>query len=120
MSDDGKTALLNAAAIIGEYYAYLAEALRRVYDPGAAAQVSEEQFDARLGDIRAALAPILERNRVVQENLESIDRTVTRIRKEAQGKETRAAALQEAQKFYSDISQRARTVSDLVGLFRRL
>jgi hypothetical protein len=112
MPDDGKTALLNAAVNVGQFYAFLAQGLRRVFDPQAAAQLSDELFDARLDQIRAALAPVLEKNLVVKENLENADREVLRIR--------RAGAVDEAKQYHTEIAARARTISDLVGLFRRL
>jgi len=120
VSEDGQIAMLNAAVIIGQYYAFLSQALRRIFDSSTAAQVSDEVFDARLAEIRLALAPILEKNSVVKENLESVDRNVARIRQEAKEKQRHSAALQEAERYYTEIALRARTVSDLVGLFRRL
>ena len=73
MSDDGKAALLNAAVSIGHFYAFLAQGLRMVFDPKAAAQLPETLFDERLDQIRGNLAPILERNQVVKENLQKVD-----------------------------------------------
>jgi F0F1-type ATP synthase membrane subunit b/b' len=120
MSDDGKAALLNAAVSVGQFYAFLAQGLRMVFDPKAAAQLPESLFDTRLDQIRGALAPILEKNHVVKENLQKVDQEVTRIRKAAKDAATRSEAIEEAERYHADIAERARTVSDLVGLFRRL
>ncbi|HLG21521.1 MAG TPA: hypothetical protein VI382_01805 [Candidatus Manganitrophaceae bacterium] len=120
MTDDGKTAMLNAAIEIGKFYAFLAQALRTVFDPKLAAQLPEALLDSQLDQIRAALAPILEKNQVVKKNLEKIDREVARIREAAQDDATRERAVRDAQQVAIEVADRAVTVSDLVGLFRRL
>lgn len=119
MSDNSKEAMLNAAANIGKFYAFLAQGLRTITDPQVSAQLPDGILDAQLAQIRADLAPILENNHVVRENLEKVDREVTRIRKAAQDPAKLGTARQEAEKYLPEVSERARTVSDLVGLFRR-
>lgn len=120
MADDGKETMLNAAINIGKFYAFLAQALRMVLDPQVAAQLPEDVMDIQLDQIRANLAPLLEKNHVVKENLEKVFHEVMRIRKAAQDKSMREVALREAKDYLVEVAERARTVSDLVGLFRRL
>lgn len=120
MKDEGGEVLLNAAVNIGQYYAFLAQALLRVYNPETAAQLSDEVFNEQLDQIRKRLSPILEKNHVVKGNLERVDQEVMRIKQAAGDKATQAAAIVEAQEYHKEVAERARTVSDLVGLFRRL
>ncbi|MFY9270165.1 MAG: hypothetical protein WAO55_10515 [Candidatus Manganitrophaceae bacterium] len=120
MNDAGKEMMLNAAVGIGKLYAFLAQALRMVLDPQVAAQLPEDLIDKQIDQIRADLAPLLEKNHVVKENLEKVCREVMRIRQSAQNESTRRSAAREAESYLIMVAERARTVSDLVALFRRL
>jgi hypothetical protein len=118
MADDGKALLLKTAADMGKYYAFVAQSLRTVYDPAAGAQLPSEVLDAQIAQIRAALAPVLDTNHVVKENLDHVGEELARIRREAaSGKES---AMADARRFGHEIQERAKAVSDLVALFRRL
>jgi len=79
MTDDGKTAMLNAAIEIGKFYAFLAQALRTVFDPKLAAQLPEALLDSQLDQIRAALAPILETIAGLTRQIREHDRTLQQI-----------------------------------------
>jgi hypothetical protein len=120
MTDRVDSVLLKAAIDIGKYYAFLAQALRTVYDAEAAAQLADGDLDVMLNRVRADLAPILEKNHIVQENLERVHREVMRIRRAASDQTIKEAAAAEAKRYEPEILLRARTVSDLVALFRRL
>lgn len=120
MPDEGSEKLVNAAANIGKYYTFLAQLLRRIFDPDAARQVEESALDEQLEQIRRQLTEILAHNPVVQENLAEVDREVMRIRKAASQPATQAEAVEAAKRYHLTVSDRARTVSDLVGLFRRM
>ena len=120
MDGDGKEMMLNAAVNIGKFYAFLAQELRGILDPEVAAQLPEGVLDIELTQTWAHLAPLLEKNPVVKDNLETVYQRVMRIRKNAQDEATRNAGLREAKDYLVEVAERARTVSDLVGLFRRL
>lgn len=120
MADDGKTQFLHIAANMGKYYAFVGQALRAVYDPAAAAQLPAAVLDAQLDQLRQALAPALEPNPVVKDNLDHIQAELARIRREA-GDGTRGpAAIEAARRFGDHIQERAKAISDLVAVFRRL
>ena len=112
MADDGKALLLKTAVDVGKYYAFIGQALRAIYDPAAAAQLPMDLLDAQLNQLRASLAPVLDTNHVVKQNFAEIDNRVARIRQEK--------AIDEARRFGAEIQERAKVVSDLVALFRRL
>ena len=112
MTDDGKAVLLRTAVDIGKYYAFVGQALRAIYDPSAAAQLPMDLLDAQIDQLRASLAPVLDTNHVVKQNFAEIDNRLARIRKEK--------AVDDARRFGAEIQERAKVVSDLVALFRRL
>lgn len=112
MADDGKAVLLKTAVDVGKYYAFIGQALRAIYDPAAAAQLPMDLLDAQIDQIRASLAPVLDTNHVVKQNFTEIDNQLARIRKEK--------AVDDARRFGAEIQERAKVVSDLVALFRRL
>ena len=120
MADDGKDTLLKIAADVGKYYAFIGQSLRSVYDREASAQLPSELLDAQIAQIRTALAPALEKNHVVKENFERVDQDVARIRRAAVDGAQRDAAIEEAKRYAVGIQERAKVVSDLVALFRRL
>lgn len=112
MADDGKALLLKTAADIGKYYAFIGQALRAIHDPAAAAQLPMDLLDSQLDQLRASLSPVLETNQVVKQNFAEIDNRLVRIRQEKD--------VNEARRFGAEIQERAKVVSDLVALFRRL
>jgi hypothetical protein len=112
MADDGKALLLQTAADVGKYYAFIGQALRALYDPAAAAQLPMDLLNTQLDQLRASLAPVLDTNHVVKQNFAEIDNQLARIRKEK--------AVDDARRFGAEIQERAKVVSDLVALFRRL
>ncbi|MEW6682949.1 MAG: hypothetical protein AB1451_08500 [Nitrospirota bacterium] len=118
MADDGKALLLKTAADVGKYYAFIGQALRAIYDPASAAQLPAEVLHGQIDQIRASLAPALETNPVVKQNFAEIDAQIERLRLEAAGGEKKALA--EARALGDKIQERAKVVSDLVALFRRL
>ncbi len=120
MADDGKAVLLKIAADIGKYYAFIGQALRAIHDPAAAAQLPIELLDAQIDQLRKSLAPVLETNQVVKQNFAQIDEELVRIRRAASAGGERQKAIDEAQRFGGQIQERAKVVSDLVALFRRL
>ena len=120
MVDDGKAVLLRTAADVGKYYAFIGQALRAIYDPAAAAQLPMELLDSHIDQIRKSLAPVLETNHVVKQNFAQIDEELARIRRAASSNGERQKAADEAQRFGVQIQERAKVVSDLVALFRRL
>jgi len=119
MADDGKALLLKTAADVGKYYAFIGQALRAIHDPAAAAQLPMDLLDAQIDQLRASLAPVLDMNHVVKQNFAQIDEELARIRGAALNGDRRKAA-DEAQRFGVQIQERAKVVSDLVALFRRL
>jgi len=119
MADDGKAVLLKTAADVGKYYAFIGQALRAIYDPAAAAQLPTELLDAQIDQLRKSLAPVLETNHVVKQNFAQVDEELARIRN-ASSNGDRQKAADEAQRFGAQIQERAKVVSDLVALFRRL
>ena len=119
MADDGKAVLLKTAADVGKYYAFIGQALRAIYDPAAAAQLPTELLDAQIDQLRTSLAPVLDTNHVVKQNFAQVDEELARIRNVASNGDRQKAA-DEAQHFGAQIQERAKVVSDLVALFRRL
>jgi hypothetical protein len=119
MADDGKALLLKTAADVGKYYAFIGQALRAIYDPASAAQLPSEVLHGQIDQIRASLAAALETNPVVKQNFAEIDAQVERLRLEAAGGDKQKAAA-EARALGERIQERAKVVSDLVALFRRL
>lgn len=119
MADEGKALLVKTAADVGKYYAFIGQALRSIYDPAAATQLPAEVLDTQLNNLREALAPAMDTNPVVKQNFADIDAQIERIRLEASAGE-RQKAVDEARAFAAQIQERAKAVSDLVALFRRL
>lgn len=120
MTDDGKALLLQTAANMGKYYAFVGQALRAIADPAAAAQLPAGVLDAQLDQLRNALAPALDTNPVVRDNIDEVHAELARIRRGAADGAGNAAAVDEARRFGAQIQERAKAVSDLVALFRRL
>lgn len=120
MGSSEKEVLLNAAVDIGKLYAFLAQALRVVIEPEAAKGMPEALFNEQLDKIRANLEPKLSKNRIVQKNIAEINQGVTKIREAASDEATRMSAVKDARNYLPTVEERARTVSDLVALFRCL
>lgn len=119
MADEGKALLLQTAADVGKYYAFVGQALRAIYDPASAVQLPANVLDAQIDNIRASLAPVLDVNPVVKQNFAEVDTRIERLRLEASAGE-KQKAIDEARAFAVQIQERAKVVSDLVALFRRL
>lgn len=119
MADEGKALLVKTAADVGKYYAFIGQALRTIYDPASATQLPAEVLDTQLNNLREALAPALDTNPVVKQNFAEIDAQLERIRLEASAGE-KQKAIEQAREFAAQIQERAKVVSDLVALFRRL
>lgn len=109
---------LRAAMQLGLYYAYLAQALRRVINPEGPSELPEERLRSELDQLRSGLISVLANNRVVRENIEQIDRKVAQIRLAAAQETTWGEAVKEAKRLLPEVETRARTVSDLVALMR--
>jgi len=116
--------LLEIAANFGKYYSFLAQALRVLHDEQMAAQLPADLLDSQVAEVWKALGPALEKNPVVKGNMEKVAEEVTRIRKAylATGAQDpkRQALREEAQRYGAQVQEKARVISDLVGLFRRL
>jgi hypothetical protein len=119
MADEGKALLVKTAADVGKYYAFIGQALRSIYDPASGAQLPPEVLDTQLDNLREALAPVLDTNPVVKQNFAEIDAQIERIRLEASAGE-KQSAVEQARAMAAQIQERAKVVSDLVALFRRL
>lgn len=119
MQNTEKDVFLNAVVEIGKLYAFLAHALRVVIDPEAATGMPESLFNAQLVKVRADLAPILSKQKIVQENLAAVDQRVMAIREAASEDRTHAGAVQAARTLLPLLEERSLTLSDLVALFRR-
>jgi hypothetical protein len=115
-----KEVMLNAAVDIGKLYAFLAQALRVVIEPEAAKGMPEALFNKQLDKIRADLESELSNNRIVHKNIAEINKEVTKIREAASVEGTRVSAVKDARNYLPIVEERARTVSDLVALFRSL
>lgn len=118
MAENRQEVGLKAAMQIGMYYACLAQALRRVINPEGPVELPEDLLNQQLDQLRTHLATPLSKNPVVKQNLEQIDKEVTRIRREAGHPETWGAAVKEAKRMLPEMEIRAKTVSDLVALLR--
>ena len=116
--------LIEIAANTGKYYSFLAQSLRVLYDEAMAAQLPSELLESQISEVWKALEPALEKNHVVKGNMTKVAEEVQRIRKAyfATGAQDpkRQALKEEAQKYGSQVQEKARVISDLVGLFRRL
>ena len=116
--------LLEIAANTGKYYSFLAQSLRTVYDEAMAAQLPAELLESQISEVWKALEPTLEKNQVVKTNMAKVAEEVNRIRKAYSTTNSqdpkRQALKEEAQRYGSQIQEKARVISDLVGLFRRL
>lgn len=116
--------LVEIAANMGKYYSFLAQSLRALYDEAMAAQLPAELLESQIAEVRKALGPALEKNQVVKGNMEKVAEEVSRIRKAylATGAKDpkRQALREEAQRYGAQVQEKARVISDLVGLFRRL
>ena len=116
--------LIEIAANTGKYYSFLAQSLRTLYDEAMAAQLPAELLESQISEVWKALEPALEKNQVVKTNMSKVAEEVNRIRKayfatSAQDPK-RLALKEEAQRYGSQVQEKARVISDLVGLFRRL
>ncbi len=116
--ESSNTAPLAAAANLAHYYTVLAHALRRVHDAQARAQLTDTAVDEQLTQLRIQLVPVLDRNPVVRDHVDSVALEVARIRKAAAAGERGAA--EDARRMAEQVEGRARTVTDLVALFRSL
>jgi hypothetical protein len=89
-----------------------------------AAQLPAELLDSQISGVWKALEPALEKNQVVKTNMAKVAEDVNRIRKAyfATGVQDpkRQALKEEAQRYGNQVQEKARVISDLVGLFRRL
>jgi len=116
--------LIEIAANMGKYYSFLAQSLRALYDEGMAAQLPAELLETQLAEVRKALGAALENNPVVKGNMEKVAQEVDRIRQAYVAAGTQASKRQalkeEAQRYGAQVQEKARVISDLVGLFRRL
>ncbi|MDC4227454.1 MAG: hypothetical protein MPW15_25280 [Candidatus Manganitrophus sp.] len=118
MTEDRHEVGLKAAMQIGMYYAYLAQALRMVINPEGPVELPEDLLNQQLDQLRDHLAVPLAKNQVVKQNIEQIEKEVSRIRQEAGHPETWGAAVKEAKRMLPELEIRAKTVSDLVALLR--
>jgi hypothetical protein len=116
--------LIEIAANTGKYYSFLAQSLRALYDEAMAAQLPVELLESQISEVWKALQPALEKNQVVKTNMAKVAEEVNRIRKaySAAGAQDpkRQALKEEAERYGSQVQEKARVISDLVGLFRRL
>ncbi len=116
--------LVEIAANMGKYYSFLAQSLRALYDEAMAAQLPAELLESQIAEVRKALEPALGKNQVVKGNMEKVAEEVSRIRKAylaTSAKDPKRQALkEEAQRYVAQVQEKARVISDLVGLFRRL
>ena len=116
--------LIEIAANMGKYYSFLAQSLRALYDEAMAAQLPAELLESQIAEVRKAMGSALEKNQVVKGNMEKVAEEVDRIRKAyiAAGSQAgkRQALKEEAQRYGAQVQEKARVISDLVGLFRRL
>lgn len=116
--------LIEIAANMGKYYSFLAQSLRALYDEEMAAQLPAELLESQIAETHKALGPALGKNHVVKGNMEKVAEEVRRIREAylATGAKDpkRQALKEEAQRYCSQVQEKARVISDLVGLFRRL
>ncbi|HET8760494.1 MAG TPA: hypothetical protein VFN94_05475 [Nitrospiria bacterium] len=119
MADEGKALFLKTAADMGKYYAFVGQALRALYDPASAAQLPADVLHGQIKQIHEALAPALDTNQVVKQNFEDIESKLEHLRLEAGGGD-KQKAVEEARAWGAQIQERAKAVSDLVALFRRL
>jgi hypothetical protein len=119
MADEGKALLLKTAADMGKYYAFVGQALRAIYDPATAAQLPAEVLHAQIEQLRAALAPAFDTNPVVKQSFADLEARIGQLRLEAAGGD-KSKAVDEARALGAQIQERAKAVSDLVALFRRL
>jgi len=117
-------ALVEIAANMGKYYSFLAQSLRALYDEAMAAQLPAELLESQIVEVRKALGPALDKNPVVKGNMEKVAEEVSRIRKAylaTDAKDSKRQTLkEEAQRYGAQVQEKARVISDLVGLFRRL
>ncbi|WDT73880.1 MAG: hypothetical protein MPW16_11445 [Candidatus Manganitrophus sp.] len=118
MTEDRQGMGLKAAMQIGMYYAYLAQALRMVINPEGPVELPEDLLNQQLDQLRDHLAVPLAKNQVVKQNIEQIEKEVSRIRQEAGHPETWGAAVKDAKRMLPELEIRAKTVSDLVALLR--
>lgn len=109
---------LKAAMQMGVYYSYLAQALRMVINPEGPVELPKDLLDQQLDQLRTHLATPLSKNPVVRQNLEAIDKEVTRICRSAADPGTWGSAVKEAKRMLPEVEIRAKTVSDLVALLR--
>jgi len=116
--------LIEIAANTGKYYSFLAQSLRAVYDEAMAAQLPAELLESQISEVWKALEPALDKNQVVKTNMAKVAEEVDRIRKAYSATKNqdpkRQALKEEAQRYGSQVQEKARVISDLVGLFRRL
>jgi hypothetical protein len=115
--------LIEIAANVGKYYSFLAQSLRALYDEAVASQLPAELIESQLTEVRNALGPALDKNPVVKGNIEKVAEEVDRIRRaylatDIQDRK-RQALQEEAQRYSTQVQEKARVISDLVGLFRR-
>ena len=118
------SSLIEIAANTGKYYSFLAQSLRAIYDDAMAAQLPAELLESQISEVWKALEPALQKNQVVKTNMAKVAEEVDRIRKTYSATKSqdpkRQALKEEAQRYGSQVQEKARVISDLVGLFRRL
>jgi hypothetical protein len=118
------SSLIEIAANTGKYYSFLAQSLRILHDEAMAAQLPGELLESQISEVWKTLEPALEKNHVVKENMAKVAEEVQRIRKAysaaAAHDPKRQALKEEAQRYGVQVQEKARVISDLVGLFRRL
>ena len=116
--------LIEIAANTGKYYSFLAQSLRALYDEAMAAQLPAELLESQISEVWKALEPALDKNQVVKGNMAKVAEEINRIRKAylaTDAKDPKRQALKdEAQRYSVQVQEKARVISDLVGLFRRL